>query len=102
MSDISMMQAAWNRVRKVISYGQEQAVSAIVAALEVEPNPEKAVIVASAIADEAGITRSTICGALNLLEAAGIVETKSMGMKGTLVKVKCDEFFAEGKKLAAA
>ena len=45
------------------------------------------VIVASKIADEAKITRSVIVNALRKLESAGVVETRSLGMKGTYIRI---------------
>jgi len=43
--------------------------------------------VASKVADEAGVTRSVIVNALRKLESAGIIESRSLGMKGTYVKI---------------
>ena len=45
------------------------------------------VLVASRIADRSGITRSVIVNALRKLESAGIIETRSLGMKGTHIKI---------------
>ena len=42
---------------------------------------------ASNIADKIGITRSVIVNALRKLESAGIIESRSLGMKGTYLKV---------------
>ena len=44
-------------------------------------------LVASKIADRAGITRSVIVNALRKLESAGVIETRSLGMKGTYIKI---------------
>lgn len=51
------------------------------------------VIVASKIADREGITRSVIVNALRKMESAGIIETHSMGMKGTSVRVLNEAIF---------
>ncbi len=48
----------------------------------------ESVVVASKIADSLGITRSVIVNALRKFESAGIIESRSLGMKGTLIKVK--------------
>ncbi len=40
------------------------------------------VIVASKVADRVGITRSVIVNALRKLESAGVIESRSLGMKG--------------------
>lgn len=44
-------------------------------------------LTASNIADKIGITRSVIVNALRKLESAGIIESRSLGMKGTYLKV---------------
>ena len=44
-------------------------------------------LTASIIADRIGITRSVIVNALRKLESAGIIESRSLGMKGTYIKV---------------
>ncbi|MBF0709784.1 MULTISPECIES: GTP-sensing pleiotropic transcriptional regulator CodY [unclassified Gemella] len=51
-------------------------------------------LIASKIADRVGITRSVIVNALRKLESAGIIESKSLGMKGTYIKVQ-KEYFLE-------
>ncbi|MCR4656229.1 MAG: GTP-sensing pleiotropic transcriptional regulator CodY [Lachnospiraceae bacterium] len=55
------------------------------------------VLVASRIADKAGITRSVIVNALRKLESAGVIESKSSGMKGTYIKVLNPVVFDELK-----
>ena len=52
-----------------------------------ELNGKEGLLVASKIADKAGITRSVIVNALRKLESAGIIEARSLGMKGTYIKV---------------
>ena len=44
-------------------------------------------LVASKIADQTGITRSVIPNSLRKLESAGVIESRSLGMKGTHVKI---------------
>lgn len=44
-------------------------------------------LVASKIADRVGITRSVIVNALRKFESAGVIESRSLGMKGTYIKV---------------
>lgn len=53
------------------------------------------VLVASKIADRVGITRSVIVNALRKFESAGVIESRSSGMKGTYIKVINDVVFAE-------
>lgn len=57
------------------------------------------ILVASKIADRVGITRSVIVNALRKFESAGVIETKSAGMKGTYIKVLNDAVFDELKKM---
>ena len=45
------------------------------------------ILVASKIADKVGITRSVIVNALRKFESAGVIESRSSGMKGTYIKV---------------
>ena len=45
------------------------------------------ILVASKIADRSGITRSVIVNALRKLESASVIETRSLGMKGTRIKI---------------
>ena len=53
------------------------------------------ILVASKIADRVGITRSVIVNALRKFESAGIIESRSSGMKGTYIKVLNDYVFDE-------
>ncbi len=57
------------------------------------------ILVASKIADRAGITRSVIVNALRKFESAGVIEARSSGMRGTYIKVVNDDVFDEVKKL---
>jgi len=51
-------------------------------------------LVASKIADRIGITRSVIVNAMRKLESAGVVESRSLGMKGTYIHVQ-NRFFLD-------
>ncbi len=53
------------------------------------------VLVASKIADRVGITRSVIVNALRKFESAGVIESRSSGMKGTYIKVLNNVVFDE-------
>ncbi|MCR4625260.1 MAG: GTP-sensing pleiotropic transcriptional regulator CodY [Lachnospiraceae bacterium] len=53
------------------------------------------ILVASRIADSVGITRSVIVNALRKFESAGVIESRSSGMKGTFIKVLNDVVFEE-------
>ncbi len=64
-----------------------------------ELNGTEGVLVASKIADRVGITRSVIVNALRKFESAGVIESRSSGMKGTYIKVLNDVIFDELKKI---
>lgn len=66
-----------------LSYSEKDAVSKIVSGLE----GAEGLIVASKIAAQYGLTNSVIVNALRKLESAGILEAKSLGMKGTRIKI---------------
>lgn len=57
------------------------------------------ILVASKIADRVGITRSVIVNALRKFESAGVIESRSSGMKGTYIKVVNDVVFDEIEKI---
>lgn len=57
------------------------------------------ILVASKIADRVGITRSVIVNALRKFESAGVIESRSSGMKGTYIKVVNDYVFKELDKI---
>lgn len=60
-----------------------------------ELNGTEGILVASKIADRVGITRSVIVNALRKFESAGVIESRSSGMKGTYIKVVNDVVFSE-------
>ena len=64
-----------------------------------ELNGMEGVLVASKIADRVGITRSVIVNALRNFESAGVIESRSSGMKGTYIKVLNDVVFDEIEEL---
>ena len=64
-----------------------------------ELNGMEGVLVASKIADRVGITRSVIVNALRKFENAGVIVSKSSGMKGTYIKVVNDAVYEEIENL---
>ena len=76
-------QTAINMAINTLSYSEIKAVSAILNELD----GLEGRLTASVIADRIGITRSVIVNALRKLESAGIIESRSLGMKGTYLKV---------------
>ncbi|MCM3569074.1 GTP-sensing pleiotropic transcriptional regulator CodY [Neobacillus mesonae] len=78
-----------------LSYSELEAIEHIFEEL----NGQEGLLVASKIADRVGITRSVIVNALRKLESAGVIESRSLGMKGTYIKVLNDKFLVELEKL---
>ena len=74
-----------------LSYSEIEAVRQIFAELD----GDEGLLVASKIADKSGITRSVIVNALRKLESAGVIESRSLGMKGTRIKITNDKFKEE-------
>ena len=66
-----------------LSYSEIEAAVNILSEL----NGTEGLLVASKIADRVGITRSVIVNALRKFESAGVIESKSLGMKGTYIRV---------------
>jgi len=64
-----------------------------------ELNGFEGMIVASRVADRAGITRSVIVNAMRKFESAGVIESRSSGMKGTYIKVINDAVYDELDKV---
>ncbi|WP_274970695.1 GTP-sensing pleiotropic transcriptional regulator CodY [Lachnoanaerobaculum orale] len=81
-------------VKSAISTLSFSELEAIIHIFE-ELNGNEGVLVASKIADRVGITRSVIVNALRKFESAGVIESRSSGMKGTYIKVINDVIFAE-------
>jgi transcriptional pleiotropic repressor len=80
-----------------LSYTELEAMRQIFAALK---GPE-GVVVASRIADRSGITRSVIVNALRKFESAGVIAARSLGMKGTHIRVLNDLLLRELADLPA-
>lgn len=78
-----------------LSYSELEAVEHIFEELD----GKEGLLVASKIADRVGITRSVIVNALRKLESAGVIESRSLGMKGTYIKVLNDKLMDELEKI---
>ncbi|MCD9023354.1 GTP-sensing pleiotropic transcriptional regulator CodY [Cohnella silvisoli] len=74
-----------------LSFSEMEAVEQIFEELE----GKEGLLVASKIADRAGITRSVIVNALRKLESAGVIETRSLGMKGTYIRILNSQLLQE-------
>ncbi|MEW6307754.1 MAG: GTP-sensing pleiotropic transcriptional regulator CodY [Bacillota bacterium] len=91
VEDEARKQAAVHVALGTLSYSELEAVRHIFAELE----GDEGLLVASKIADRVGITRSVIVNALRKFESAGVIESRSLGMKGTHIKVLNDRLLAE-------
>ncbi|MCR5742666.1 MAG: GTP-sensing pleiotropic transcriptional regulator CodY [Lachnospiraceae bacterium] len=87
-------------VKSAISTLSYSELEAIIHIFE-ELDGSEGILVASKIADRVGITRSVIVNALRKFESAGVIESRSSGMKGTYIKVTNDVVFSEIQKAAA-
>lgn len=77
-----------------LSYSESEAVKHIFNELD----GNEGLLVASKIADKVGITRSVIVNALRKFESAGVIKSRSLGMKGTHITVLNDKLLEEMKK----
>ena len=78
-----------------LSYSEAEAAVNILSELD----GNEGLLVASKIADRVGITRSVIVNALRKFESAGVIDSKSLGMKGTYIKIKNEYLMEEVQKL---
>lgn len=77
-----------------LSYSELEAIHNILG----EVKGGQGLLVASKIADRVGITRSVIVNALRKFESADLIETRSLGMKGTFIKIKNEYLLEELNK----
>ena len=87
---ISLQKVRENQLRMAVdmalgtlSYSEKDAVHKIIGGLD----GDEGLVVASKIAAQYGLTNSVIVNALRKLESARILEAKSLGMKGTRIKI---------------
>ena len=76
---------------RALSYSEVESMKHIMGEL----GGQEGVAVASKVADRVGVTRSVIVNALRKLESAGLIESRSLGMKGTYIKVLSPLFVEE-------
>lgn len=88
---IQVVKSAFN----TLSYSEMEAIIHIFEELQ----GNEGILVASKIADRVGITRSVIVNALRKFESAGVIESRSSGMKGTYIKVVNEVIFDELEKI---
>lgn len=95
IEEIARQKAAVSIAFDTLSYSELEAVDHIFKEL----GDTQGLLVASKIADKVGITRSVIVNALRKLESAGVVEVRSLGMKGTYIRVLNDYLLEELEKI---
>lgn len=78
-----------------LSFSEQEAIKHIFRELD----GDEGILVASKIADRVGITRSVIVNALRKFESAGVIESRSLGMKGTYIKILNDILLDEVNKI---
>lgn len=78
-----------------LSYSELEAIEHIFRELD----GNEGLLIASKIADKVGITRSVIVNALRKFESAGVIESRSLGMKGTHIRILNDKLLDELKKV---
>ena len=76
---VQMVKAVMN----TLSYTELEVVLRIFEALD----GSEGILIAGKIADSLGKTRSVVVNALRKLESARIIETRSLGVKGTYIKI---------------
>ena len=79
---------------RALSYSEMESIKVILKEL----GGSEGVVVASRVADRIGVTRSVIVNALRKLESAGLIESRSLGMKGTYIKILSPVFLDEINK----
>ena len=95
IEDAARKKAVVQMALGTLSYSELEAVEHIFKELE----GSEGLLIASKIADKVGITRSVIVNALRKFESAGVIESRSLGMKGTHIKILNDKLMDELKKL---
>jgi len=70
-----------------LSFSELDAAAHIVKTFD-QNGKNEGILVAGNIADKLGFARSVITGTLRKLEGASLIETRSLGMKGTYIKIK--------------
>ena len=88
---VQVVKSAFN----TLSYSEMEAIIHIFDELQ----GNEGILVASKIADRVGITRSVIVNALRKFESAGVIESRSSGMKGTYIIVVNEVIFDELERI---
>jgi len=96
-ADIKRRRDAVRNLINSLSFSELEAAAQM--AKELDGEKLEVLLVAGHIADRMGFARSVVTAALKKLEGAGFIETRSLGMKGTFVRVKDVLLVEELRKL---
>ena len=94
-SEDERVKAAVIKAIGTLSFSETLAMKQIFGALK----GSEGILITSKIADNNGITRSVIVNAMRKLQSAGVVESRSLGMKGTYLRVLNNKLADELKKV---
>lgn len=86
LEDLVRQRSACQVALSSLSFSEQQAMRHILQQL----SGFEGMIVTSKVAEDVGITRSIIVNGLRKLESAGLLESRSLGMKGTYVRLLND------------
>lgn len=86
---------AVNAALRKLSLSEQQGLRAIIKEL----NGRRGILIVGSIAEKTGLSKTTIVSVLRMLESAGLVETHSLGHKGTYVRILDEELIHEVEKL---
>lgn len=78
------MSCVADRLKKVMTYSEINILKNVINEME---GKTEAVIVTAKVSDKLGVSRANIVNALRMLGAAGVAESRSLGMKGTNIKI---------------
>ena len=78
--------ATAKKLYETLSYTERKSAILLLKQVMIEDSGSK-LLVASKIADQEGLTRSVIVNSIRKMETASILVSKSLGMKGTIIKL---------------
>ena len=81
-----------------LSNSEKQAILSIIEAMK---GSRDGLLVTSKIAESKKITRSVVVNAIRKMESAGIIESQSLGMKGTYIRIVNEHLLDEVPKMNA-
>lgn len=84
------------RILNTLSWSEQTAIKKL---FENSVQDNQLFIVASKVADQVGVSRSVIVNALRQLKIASLVESRSLGIKGTYIKILDPDFLSAVKAL---